>query len=792
MVLLNERGDVVRLGPRLTTPGGEGTIYEVALDSSLLAKLYHSPAHAQQVAKLQHLCREGNQELLTIAALPRCLLFASDERRTVRGFLMPRIQGKEIHQLYGPRDRQMEFPSAAWDFLIHAARNCAAAFDTLHENGILMADVNEKNLLVTSNGLVRLIDCDSYQVRNGNGHFLCDVGSPLWTAPELQTRVHQHGYPGLERTRNHDRFGLAVLVFELLFMGRHPFAGVPEGHHHFEIHEAIQRYLFAFSPQAWQHGIKPPPHTLPLGALPEKLVRLFDRAFLPGSERPNTRPTGREWAHELDALHAALKTCSYDPSHKYWNGLPRCPWCQIAADGGPNFFISVAIHLGTPGAVADVSVFWATIQRVTAGELMRKSVGPIQLPAVAARPMPLARPTAPRLSKPQAPSPFVPPPSPVVAPPLFPTPPELAPPAPIPGLLLGRYERDDRAIGFGVIFCGLACLASIGLELLSGAFIAGAGAIVFLLLKSDRATGERRQRLEAERQLRKEERGRANEYYVQQLVEHNATVKRMKEEYATAVAHAEVAHAHEQSRLDADYRSRMSTYSAQLSLFENAWAKFEEEKRRWDSEGNARTRSVEQTHREMNDTLERLRSTLNEYQSKVRAFTVNLESAYQRFQKASADEASDMKSLEAKKRDAQLRQFLDSKLIRNHRIRGIGQVKAATLVAYGYESALDITPTMNVTGVGPVLLRALLAWRGQCEAAFRYNPNTPLPQAEVQAVKLKYAQARQAALVELRGGAGTLSAWETETRKAVNSLESKIPQLARAHAQAVADQRECS
>src|SRR6266542_1990574 len=215
MILVNEHGDVVRLGAQLPTAGGEGAIYEVASDPALVAKLYHAPPHSQKAAKLQHLCHVANKNLLSIAAWPRVLLFASHDLRTVRGFLMSRIQGKEIHQLYNPRARQQEFPAASWDFLIHVARNCAAAFETLHENGVVMADVNEKNLLVTSKGLVGLVDCDSYEVRNGRAHFACDVGVPLWTPPELQTRVHQHGYHGLERTPNHDRFGLAVLIFEL-------------------------------------------------------------------------------------------------------------------------------------------------------------------------------------------------------------------------------------------------------------------------------------------------------------------------------------------------------------------------------------------------------------------------------------------------------------------------------------------------------------------------------------------------------------------------------------------------
>lgn len=354
MVLVNERGEIVKLGGEITTPGGEGSVYEVVDSAAWIAKIYHSPPSPQKSKKLQFLRRSSNKSLQSVAAWPASLLFSNNDRQTVRGFIMSRMDGKEIHRLYGPRDRYLEFPRADWGFLTHAARNCAAAFETLHENEVVMADVNEKNLLVTNNGEVRLIDCDSYQIKNGNGHFHCDVGVPLWTPPELQVQVNQNGYNGLERTPNHDRFGLAVLIFQLLFMGRHPFAGVPVSQQHFEIHEAIQRHLFAFSPQTLKLGVKSPPHTLPLSAIPKNLIQLFERAFLQSSETPNARPTGREWAHELESLRAALKKCQYDPGHKYWNGLLSCPWCQLVSGGGPNFFISVAIHVGAGGTIADV------------------------------------------------------------------------------------------------------------------------------------------------------------------------------------------------------------------------------------------------------------------------------------------------------------------------------------------------------------------------------------------------------------------------------------------------------
>ena len=299
MELRNDKGRLVRLLGPLTRAGGEGQVFEIDGSTGLVAKLYHQPADAQKAAKLRYQVQSPKPALNGIAAWPTDLLLDLANPKIVRGILMPRMLGKEIHKLYGPADRAAEFTKAGWDFLIHVAMNSAVAFETLHEHGAVMADVNEGNLLVTEgDGRVGLIDCDSYQIHNGSGLFLCDVGIPMWTPPELQGQ----NFRALERTPNHDRFGLAVLIFQLLFMGRHPFAGVQTGRDQFEIEEAIKRYLFAFAPQTWPRGVKPPPDSLSLGAVPERLRRLFERAFLQGSELTNARPSGREWAQEPGRL----------------------------------------------------------------------------------------------------------------------------------------------------------------------------------------------------------------------------------------------------------------------------------------------------------------------------------------------------------------------------------------------------------------------------------------------------------------------------------------------------------
>ena len=169
-----------------------------------------------------------------------------------------------------------------------------------------MGDVNEKNLKISSKAIVRLIDCDSYQINAGGRTFLCEVGVPLYTPPELQGQ----SFRGVVRTHNHDRFGLAVLIFHLLFVGRHPFSGRPLTRGELPLEKAIKEFRFAFSRAAAQLQIAPPLHSPLLDIVPAEIARLFERAFSSHSARPSARPTAEEWAAALNTLQKQLKVCT--------------------------------------------------------------------------------------------------------------------------------------------------------------------------------------------------------------------------------------------------------------------------------------------------------------------------------------------------------------------------------------------------------------------------------------------------------------------------------------------------
>ena len=80
-------------------------------------------------------------------------------------------------------------------------------------------------------------------------------------APELQGgRLDR-----TDRTANHDAFGLAVMAFQLLFMGRHPFVGGFLGGSDMPMERAIEEFRFAYSSDRNRTRMEAPPHVPSLG-----------------------------------------------------------------------------------------------------------------------------------------------------------------------------------------------------------------------------------------------------------------------------------------------------------------------------------------------------------------------------------------------------------------------------------------------------------------------------------------------------------------------------------------------
>jgi DNA-binding helix-hairpin-helix protein with protein kinase domain len=334
----DEVGSVYRLGAQLAT-GGQGTLYRLQDTEALCLKVYHQRPNPMQMQRLK-LLRAREAALAKVAALPKSIAFAEVGAGSAIGVFLPFVRGHEIHELYGTRARLHHFPNVNFKFLVHVAYNLAVAFEELHRNGVVVGDVSEQNIKVLPDATVRLLDCEGFQIADGDKVFTSDVGTPLWTPPELQGKC----LANLQRTTNHDLFGLAQLVFLLFFAGRHPFAGMPRGPKQLSPEAAICEYAFAFAPAEFSMPLSPPPGCPPFDSFPPEIRELFLRAFIEGSQQPNARPTASEWKALLEAFLNNLGPCSKHEGHLFWHKASTCPWCEVMKEVGVDCFPSRREH----------------------------------------------------------------------------------------------------------------------------------------------------------------------------------------------------------------------------------------------------------------------------------------------------------------------------------------------------------------------------------------------------------------------------------------------------------------
>ncbi|MDM8531939.1 protein kinase [Anaerolineales bacterium HSG25] len=347
----------------LTDPlgkGGEATVYNIANQADMVAKLYHQPT-SEREAKLRamlmnppeqpsggHVAIAWPTALLyrhgadLKAVLPESALPLTPSQREGElaslplggieggpgglfvGFLMPKVTGgRAIFNMYNPRMReQLPYPFD-WRALHRTAANLCAVVASIHAKEYVIGDINESNILVNWEALVSIVDCDSFQVTDESGTIhRCHVGKPEYTPPELQGI----SFKEIDQTTERDLFGLGVLLFQLLMEGVHPFAGVlksQESVGRVDLY-AIRRGLF---PYGKTDQMNPPPSAPDFAWLNPQIQQLFKTCFEFGHGNPAMRPSGQDWHAKVRLGENSLVHCLYEEKHLYGQHLTECPHC---------------------------------------------------------------------------------------------------------------------------------------------------------------------------------------------------------------------------------------------------------------------------------------------------------------------------------------------------------------------------------------------------------------------------------------------------------------------------------
>jgi serine/threonine protein kinase len=281
----SKNGGRIRVGNELGR-GGEATVYEV--DDSTVAKIYHKPQNGPKEDKLGAMVQnpppteDSNNNLVLV--WPQELLY--DNAGRLAGFTMPRAEDgqKEIvnywnrasfkkmvglsKEEFGKKQGEID------DLLATIGRNFVRIVSSLHHRRYILGDINESNIRVGLTGRIAILDPDSFQIYDHIRRVIyrCPVGKPEFTDPDLMKLIqadlcnasrcpngsagHRMSYACVDRTVGHDNFAIAIVLFKLLMVGRHPF---DIRHHEGQYPEKIIEGQFPY---------KPPFDKCPTGTVP--------------------------------------------------------------------------------------------------------------------------------------------------------------------------------------------------------------------------------------------------------------------------------------------------------------------------------------------------------------------------------------------------------------------------------------------------------------------------------------------------------------------------------------------
>lgn len=290
-------GRAYHAGPLLAR-AGEGAVYRVDGDKSLLLKVLTRPLTPQAVEKLRTLAALRPAPAHTAVPVE---VVADPATSAPVGFVQPYFdRAAPLTRALDAHGRgSLRLPDGLAS-RVKLCRLLAEAFARVHAAHLVVGDVSDGNFLLGTDWLGRVrvvyaIDCNSFQVAvrtaRGNEFFPSGVATEEYAAPEVQPTDWSTSL----RSVYSDSFGYAVLAWKLVFNGSHPFAVVtPRSVDVPPLGERIGKRQFPFRPGT----PLPPSWTAPglqpsLAVLPADVRELFFRSF--SAADPRDRPTADDW-----------------------------------------------------------------------------------------------------------------------------------------------------------------------------------------------------------------------------------------------------------------------------------------------------------------------------------------------------------------------------------------------------------------------------------------------------------------------------------------------------------------
>ena len=188
--------------------GGEAKIY--ATSRNTLAKIF---LPNQAISN-----KLNTITMLMQLQLPNNIATASyilnDVNNNFIGYEMQKLKGVELGLLFLPNGMKKHFKKYNLIDLLTLSISILDLFEVIHQESLIVGDINPRNILVESKDKVALIDTDSFQ-----------VGKPSGVGQAIYTRAINIGrpYSSYLRTIADDTYAISVIIFQILHYGALPY-----------------------------------------------------------------------------------------------------------------------------------------------------------------------------------------------------------------------------------------------------------------------------------------------------------------------------------------------------------------------------------------------------------------------------------------------------------------------------------------------------------------------------------------------------------------------------------------
>lgn len=204
--------------------GGEATVYTT--NTQFVVKIFKPEVWTMwRLKKIEDLVKQQYHKRPQFSSVAFPVTVVENTLGEPIGYSMLKGSGTPLELLYSSTELKEKFPNWTRVELAQLCVTILRVINAVHKEGIIIGDINDRNILVKDENNVFFVDTDSYQLND----IPSGVGTPEYTAPELLRAYQSVDYSKFLKLVTDDYFATATLLFKILMRGNYPYSHLNGG-----------------------------------------------------------------------------------------------------------------------------------------------------------------------------------------------------------------------------------------------------------------------------------------------------------------------------------------------------------------------------------------------------------------------------------------------------------------------------------------------------------------------------------------------------------------------------------